>query len=397
MDITTLLLIMIVVWGTGVVFRRLKLPVLLGELLAGLVFGPALFGVFESNETIKVLAELGVFFLMLHAGLETNPKELFKSSRTAVAIALVSMMFPFTLGTLVALWFNYELLSALFIGLGLSITAIPVTNKIFRDFNFNRTKTAHLVMASAILNDILGFIVLSIMIGIGSKGLTLTPLDIGLIIGKIVLFFGGVIFVGSKVLPYLSNIFQKEGQKAFTFTLVIALAFGVFAEFIGLHYILGAYLAGLFVKEEAAHPAVYQKIEDRLFALSYSFLGPIFFVSLGFNIDFTVLKDPHVAGFLVLIILAAIVGKVVGSGAPAYLSGRSLAESLTIGVSMNARGATELVIALIGFDLFLIDKTVFSILVFMAFFTTLITPIALKGCLKLLGKEQVSETPQVMT
>lgn len=396
MDIETLLLIMVVVWGTGVVFRKIKLPVLLGELLAGLIFGPALFGVFETNETIKLLAELGVFFLMLHAGLETNPKDLLHSSKSSIVIALVSTVFSLLLGMGVATWFDFEPTKAAFIGLGLAITALPVTNKVFKDFNFNKTKIANLVMGAAILTDILGFLILSILIALVSGDGALTLTQIFFIIGKIALFFGGVIFVGSKLLPYSKVIFQHEGYKAFTFTLIIALAFGVFAEFIGLHYILGAYLAGLFVKEETANPSVYRKIEDRLFALSYSFLGPIFFVSLGFFVDFTVLQDPVSFAFVVLLIIAAVVGKLFGAGIPAYLCGHSFKEATVIGVSMNSRGATELVIALIGLEMGLADSMAFSALVFMAFFTTLVTPIVLKYALKWLGREQVSDTEHVM-
>lgn len=396
MDIKTLLLIMVAVWGTGMIFRRIKLPVLLGELLAGLILGPAIFGVFESNETIKLLSELGVFFLMLHAGLETNPKDLLRNSRSSVAIALCGTLFSLMLGMGVAFWFGFDLLKALFIGIGLAITALPVTNKIFKDFNFNKTKTANLVMSSAILTDILGFLFLSILIALASGGGTLTALQILLIIGKIILFFGGVIFIGSKLIPYSKVIFQRRGYKAFTFTLIIALAFGVFAEFIGLHYILGAYLAGLFVKEETADPSVYQKIEDRLFALSYSFLGPIFFVSLGFFVDFSVLSNPTNFAFVLLLICAAFIGKFFGTGIPAYLCGHSFKEATIVGISMNSRGATELVIALIGLELGLADQTAFSALVFMAFFTTLVTPIVLKYALKWLGKEQVSDTEHVM-
>lgn len=397
MDIKTLLLIMVVVWGTGMVFRKIKLPVLLGELLAGLIFGPALFGVFESNETIKLLAELGVFFLMLHAGLETNPKDLLRSSKSSVAIALVGTIFPLALGMWVAARFGFDPLKAAFIGLGLAITALPVTNKVFKDFNFNKTKIANLVMGSAILTDILGFLFLSILIALVAGGGALTLPQILFIVGKIALFFGGVIFVGSKLLPYSNAIFQHRGYKAFTFTLIIALAFGVFAELIGLHYILGAYLAGLFVKEETSNPSVYQKIEDRLFALSYSFLGPIFFVSLGFFVDFSVLSDPKSLAFVVSLIIAAVVGKLFGAGIPAYLCGYSFKEAAVIGISMNSRGATELVIALIGLELGLVGETAFSALVFMAFFTTLATPIVLKYALQWLGKEQVSDTEHVMT
>ncbi len=391
MAIESLLLIMVVVWGTGVIFRRLNLPILLGELLAGVIFGPALLGVFHDSETIQLLAELGIFFLMFHAGLETSPKDLINASKTSLGIALGGMVLPLTLGFVVSRAFGYGIPDSVFIGLGLSITAIAVTTKLFRDFKFNQSKIAHEVMGAAIVDHILAFVILSILLVVVEGGGTISGAELGIVIGKVALFFGGVIIAGNKLLPYFEKVFKETGHKAFTFTLVVALAFGVFAEWIGLHSILGAYLAGLFVKEEVVHPEVYRKIEDRFFALSYSFLGPIFFVSLGFHVDFAVFSDPSTLSFLVAIIIAAIIGKVVGSGGMRYYFKRDLNEAAVVGFSMNGRGAVELVIAVIGLEMGLIDSRAFSVLVFMAFVTTLITPISLKLGLKAMGKKEFSK------
>jgi len=392
MQIESLLLIMAVVWGTGMIFHRLKLPIFLGELLAGLVFGPALFGVFQDNETIRVLSELGIFFLMLHAGLETNPQDLLHSSKKTLAIATGGMMLPFLFGYGVAHAFGYAPITAVFIGVSLSITAVAVTTKIFKDFKYNKSNTAHTVMGAAIISDIAAFLMLSIILGIVENGGSISFLAILWLIGKVGLFFGGVVLAGTKLIPIFNKVFSSKGYKAFTFTLILALAFGVFAEQIGLHYILGAYIAGLFIKEEIVHPDVYKKIEDRLFGLSYSFLGPIFFVSLGFHVDFGVFKDPTVLPFLVVIIIVAIIGKIAGAGGMAFLTGEKSRESWVIGTSMNGRGAVELILAVIGLKVGIIDETVFSVLVFMAFFTTLMTPITLKYLLKSMGREEVLDT-----
>lgn len=388
MEISSLLLIMAVVWGTGMIFRKLRLPLLLGELLAGLLLGPSLFGIFQDSETIRILAELGIFFLMLHAGLETNPEDLLHSSKKSIAVALGGIILPLALGMLAARAFGYGAIEGFFIGMTLSITAISVTAKVFKDFNFSKSPIAHLVMGAAIADDIVAFLMLSVIIGIVENGGMLPLADIMWIIGKVVLFFGGVIFAGQKLFPLFKNIFQHEGYKAFTFTLVIAFAFGVFAEYIGLHAIFGAYIAGLFVKEEIASPAIYRKIEDRLFGISYSFLGPIFFVSLGFHVDFSIFKEPQTLPFLFAVLAAAIIGKVVGAGGMAYLFGEKLKESAIIGVGMNGRGAVELIIAVIGLELGLINEKIFSILVVMAFFTTLMTPIILNFLLKSIGRKE---------
>lgn len=390
MEIENLLLIMAVVWGVGMVFRKLNLPILLGELLAGLIFGPALFGVFHDSETIRILAEFGIFFLMLHAGLETDPEDLIHSSKKSMAVALGGIVLPLGLGMLAAHAFGYGATEGFFIGMTLSITAISVTAKVFKDFNFSKSPIAHLVMGAAVADDIAAFVMLSVVLGIVENGGMLPLADILWLIGKVALFFGGVIFAGKKLLPLFKNIFQKEGYKAFTFTLIIAFAFGFFAEHIGLHAIFGAYIAGLFVKEEVASPAIYRKIEDRLFGISYSFLGPIFFVSLGFHVDFAIFKEPETVPFLLAVIAAAVIGKVVGAGGMAYLFGEKLKESAIIGVGMNGRGAVELIIATIGLELGLINEKVFSILVVMAFFTTLMSPIILNILLKSIGRKEAT-------
>lgn len=382
MEIHILFLVMAIVWGTGEVFRKLKLPIFLGEMLAGVVFGPPLFGVFEHNEVIELLAHLGIFFLMLHAGLETKPKDLLRYPKTSLAIALGGTALPLFAGWGVSRWFGYDQIASVFVGLGVAITAMAVTNRIFREFNVHRTKTAHLVMSATMIGDIMAFLILSVLLGIVDNGGAVEWTNILRITGEVALFFGGALILGAKVMPIFNKVFQRKGHKAFTFTLMIAFAFGAFAELIGLHYILGAYLAGLFVKEDTTNPHIFEKIEDRLFGLSYSFLGPIFFVSLGFHVDFSILSDHKTLGFLVAIIVVSVLGKWFGAGVSAYMAGRPKREAMLIGAGMNGRGAVELIIALIGLELMLIDETIFSVLVFMAFFTTLMTPFTLKYLLK---------------
>ncbi len=360
------------------IFRMLKLPLLLGELLAGLIFGPALLGWFHETETIKVLAELGIFFLMLHAGLETEPKQLMKSSKLGLAIAAAGVILPFGLGAGVAHLFGANLIESLFIGMGLSITAISVTVKIFKDFKYKNYNVKNLVMVAAVADDIIAFVLVSVILTLATAG-AVTVGEIGFLLLKLVGFFGAVFLLGNKVLTkFFEKFFNSNGGKAFTLTLIFGLLFGMIAELLGIHFVIGAYMAGLFVKEEMISQAVYHKIEDRLFGLSYSFLGPIFFVSLGFHVDFGVFANLHTFGFLAAILAAAVFGKVVGAGLVAKAFGKSWQDSAIIGFAMNGRGAVELILASIGLELGIITGEIFSILVFMAFFTTFITPLALK-------------------
>lgn len=376
--IENLLLIMVVVWTTGMIFRALKLPLLLGELMAGLIFGPALLGLFHETESITILAELGIFFLMLHAGLETEPKKLMSASKLGLGIALGGMTLPLLLGYLVAIAFGANSIQALFLGMGMSITAISVTVKLFKDLKYENVGVKNLVMVAALADDIFAFILVSVILTVATQGSVTLP-GLGLLLLKLALFFGAILFIGEKLLqPLFNRFFNQSGGKAFTLTLILGLLFGVIAEMVGIHFVIGAYMAGLFVKEELLSEKIYQKIEDRLFGLSYSFLGPIFFVSLGFHVDFSVFTNPSTLLFLLAVLLASVAGKVFGAGGVAKLSGRSWKEACTIGFAMNGRGAVELILASIGLEAGIINEEMFSILVFMAFFTTFITPLALK-------------------
>ncbi len=381
-QIENLLLILVTVWVVGLLFRALKLPLLLGELAAGLIFGPAVLGLFHDSEAIRVMAELGIFFLMLHAGLETEPKALLHSSKLGIAIALVGMILPLGLGVGVGLLFGATLIQALFIGMGMSITAISVTVKIFKDFRYENREIINLVMVAALTDDILAFVLISVILTLATAG-SLTLAGLGLLVLKLFGFFAASLFLGNVILKHVfSRFFARSGGKAFTLTLIIGLTFGLIAESLGIHFVIGAYLAGLFIKEDLIAPKIFHKIEDRLFGITYSFLGAIFFVSLGFHVDFRAFTDPTALAFLAVVLVASIVGKVVGAGVVARLAGRSARESGIIGFAMNGRGAVELILATIGLETGIINTEIFSILVFMAFFTTFITPLALKPLIR---------------
>ncbi len=363
-----LLILMVVVWTVGKVFKGFGLPVVFGELIGGIIVGPALLGIVDvHSEVIEVLAELGIFFLMLHAGLETDPDELFKASKKAVMIALGSILLPFFASLYVALEFGQNLPAALIIATGVSISAIALITRLFKDTNLQRTRVAHLTMAAAVVSDIAALILLPLVINLSETG-TVEVVPLLIILAKVVLFFAIVIYTGFKSAKWLNKIIYF-GNKGFTLTLIIALIMGLLAEAMGLHIIIGAFLAGLFMHEEVLDKKVFDKIEDRVYGLAYGFFGPIFFASLAFHLDATALTTAP--WFLFWILVVAILGKIIGSGVMAHLVKMKPLESLAIGVAMNSRGAVELIIASIGLSYGIIDNTVFSILVLMAFVTTM--------------------------
>lgn len=386
-DFHSLLILMVVVWTAGKVFRSLKLPVVLGQLMGGILVGPALLGIVNPNsEVIKVLAELGIFFLMFHAGLETDHREILKASKRSFLIAMGGTILPFVGGFYVSQLFGQSFESSLFIGMGLSVSAIAMAARVFKDCKIMNTRVANVTLGAAVFENILALILFSVIINLAEQGeVQLLPLLI--MLAKVVTFFGIVIFAGIKYSKFLNKIVYF-GNKGFTLTLIIALVMGLTAEFIGLHMIIGAFLAGLFINEEVLDKRVFDKIEDRVYGLSYGFFGPIFFASLAFNLDLEIfILEPW---FLLSIVAIAILGKVIGSGIVAKLQKLENIESLIIGFGMNNRGAAELIIATIGFQTGIINQRVFSVLVAMAFITTIFSIIIIPPLAKRLKSEQGS-------
>jgi Kef-type K+ transport system membrane component KefB len=374
MFLSDLLILLLLVWLGRKLFQRFGLPPLFGEVFAGVIAGPLIFGLVEETEAIKTLAELGIFLLMFHSGLESDPKDLFKASKNAVFIALGGVVLSVLGGYGVAHVFGYETSTAIFIGMSLSITAVAISARLFKDTKLTKTKVAHTVMTAAIMTEVLVLIFLSIFLEINETG----AFDAKLIVMNLLKFaayFGVVFYVGHHYFKHLYKVVYK-GNKGFTFSLILALILAVTAEMIGLHFIIGAFLAGLFLHQEIFDKEVFDKIEDRTFGLSYSFLAPVFFASLAFHLDFAVVGTKPL--FFVSVLLAAILAKVLGSGLPAYWTGMSKVEALGVGLAMNSRGAVELIIASIGLQAGVIDTDIFSILVLVSFGTTLLSIVCLK-------------------
>lgn len=365
-----LFILMVFVWTVGRLFQALGLPLVFGEVLAGIIVGPVLLNlVHPDNEVIRVAAELGIFFLMLHTGLKTDHRELVRASVASLAVALGGMALTFALGMGVTYAMGAEPLTAAFIGLCSSISALALMARIFKDTGLEHTRMAHVSIGAAVANDIIGLIAFSLLIASAESG-GMSWSTLALLLAKTTAFFAIVLAIGLASAPHLRTFFAK-GKKAFTLTLVVALLLGSIAEWLGLHAIIGAFLAGVFMQEELIETETFAKIEDRFYGLAYSFFGPIFFAALAFHLDFSAILD---APFLLAVItFVSIVGKVVGSGAPALLLGMSPKESLGVGLAMNSRGAVELIVASVGLEAGIIDATVFSILVTMAFITTLLS------------------------
>jgi Kef-type K+ transport system membrane component KefB len=386
--IINIVLILLVAWVLGDVFRRIRMPPLLGELMAGLLLGPPLLGWVQPREAMTVLADLGIFFLMFYAGMEMDPHELLEHFWICLAVAVGGFVFPFALGYAVAQLFGATVLQSLFMAMGLSVTALAVGARVLQDMEIHHSKVGHIIIGAAIVDDILALVSFSVLTGLAKTG-QVDLFQVLVLLAEVAAFFGGTILVGHYILPRFTRRLKDEEAKGFTFALTAALIMGFLAEIVGLHLIIGAFLAGQFVRKEVVEPDLYRRLHDRFYNIIYGFLGPIFFVSLSFHVDLNLpAKDWW---FLAAIIAVAILGKVGGCALPARIMQRNWQEATVIGLGMNGRGAVELIVAkavlLLSYSLMesnvitepLLTQSQFTILILMAFVTTLLTPISLRA------------------
>ncbi len=384
-----LLILLASIWLVAVTLRPLGLPTVMGELIVGVLLGPAVLGLIEPGEAIKLLAEIGIFFLMFHAGLETQPLEFYDALKRSLGVAVVGAIVPFTVSFGVATLFGMDPVGATFVGLTMTATAVVITLKSLKDLGLGNTRLARVVIASCVIDDLLTLVFFGLVIGVLSGG-TFEPMGILITLGKVVGFFAVSVALGRFIYPRLTLPFRSEGGKGFTFVLFTAIGAGLFAEAIGLHMILGAYMAGLFFEDKVAHPNLVRIVNDRAYGIGYSFLGPIFFISLGFSITF----DISAAGvaFIVLLTVIVIVGQILSAGAMALRMGMPRREALTVGVGMCGRAEMAFILASLALAQGAIDQGIFTALIFTAFLLNLFTPLALKGCAVMLKGKAVRQT-----
>jgi len=331
--IFTILFILAVVWGVGLLFEKFGQPLILGELLAGLAIGPSILGIvgetgvkeglignpiFEwTSAELGILAALGMFFLMFYAGLITDPKKLGKRVKTFFGVGIAGTLMPLLFGGLVTWFFTHNFWIALIVGLAISGTSLVTKVRILGDLGILKSKVGYTMMGGAMVDNIFTFIILAVVIKAITVGIV-DPLDVVYTVALVVAFFGIALFIGYRVYPLVGKFFVHPGARGFTFALVMGLLIAGIGQVMGLHFIIGAYLAGLFVREEFVGGA-FRDLNRRFQTLSHGFLGPIFIVSVAFHVSFGVFETHTL--FLIALIIAAIAGKVIGAGGGAYLTG----------------------------------------------------------------------------
>jgi Kef-type K+ transport system membrane component KefB len=376
----------------GALTARIGLPFVLGELLAGVILGPTLLNIWgmawfqqaagPGNVSValvfKILAEIGVVLLMFLAGLETDVAMMRSAVAPAFWAATGGVILPMAGGCALSRAFGFTWPEAIFIGTILTATSVTITAQTLMNLQQLRSKAGSTILGAAVIDDVLGLIVLSLVIAltpqiVSGEALSLRALSFTL--GKMLACLVTLLWLGPPLTRWLFRQAAKlHGHHTEVATaLILAFLFAFDAEWLGgMAAITGAYLAGLFVATTPAREKVVHDIHPMINAL----FGPIFFVSIGLEVN-----ARHVTGrmaFFGLLLLIAIVGKIVGCGLGAFASGFSKRESLVVGVGMIPRGEVGLITASLGFAAGLVASNVYAQIVVLVLLTTLVTPLLLR-------------------
>ncbi len=356
--------------GAGWICHRLHIPAVLGQLLVGVIAGPSLLGWVQVNGTLNSFATLGVIILMFIAGMETDMRQMRQVGGAAFVSASLGVICPFLVGTVFALALHYSLPVSLFLGTLLTATSVSISAETLKDLKKLRSKEGTTILGAAVIDDVLGLIVLSIILAF-----TLGQNPTWSIV-KMLLYFPLAYVIGYYGFPLLSRwlprLLALDARIGLVFALVLLYAWS--AEELGsVAAITGAYLAGILVSRTEMR----EWVHDGLSKMGYSFFVPLFFVYAGIEANFRAMfAVPPL--LLIGFVLIAVVTKVIGCGGGALACRFKPLEALAVGVGMVSRGEVALITATIGLQARLIDASLFSIVILISLLTTLVTPLLLK-------------------
>ncbi len=350
----------------GLISQRLGMPAVFGELLLGLCAGPAVLGLIEPSDTLHLVGQIGVIVLMFMAGLETDVAEMRRVGRASFLTAAGGVVLPFAAGYLLGLAFGLETLHALFLGTVLTATSVSISAQVLRELGRLRSKAGATILGAAVIDDVLGVLVLSVVLALAGEGSFWQALL------KMLIFFPAAWLVGEWLIPRLLRAEQRATEKetAVAVLIGILLLYSWSAEALGsIAAITGAYLLGIIVSR---HTDPGHHLHESMNVIGYGFFVPIFFVGIGLEAEAGALSAAPLLTAAVL--LLAVLGKIVGCGLGALVGGFPGRSALSIGVGMVARGEVALVMVAAGRSAGLVDDRLFSATIVMTLVTTLITP-----------------------
>jgi Kef-type K+ transport system membrane component KefB len=364
--------------GAGWLSLRLGQPAVLGELLAGVVLGPSLLDLLHLRPFagegmaagVFLLANLGVVLLMFIAGLETDLKQMRRVGRAAATAGVAGVVAPLLLGLAVALPFGFGLQKSAFMGIVLTATSVSITVQTLIELRQLESKEGATLLGAAVVDDVIALIVLSLFVAVSLSGAGRLA-GLGIVLVRMAAFFAVAVLLGRLFRPALRRAEGAPVSEGLLAAVLLAvLVYSWSAEALGgVAAITGAYLAGILV----AQAGYLREVEHRLKALTYALLVPIFFVSIGLQTSVRALAADDVP-LALLIIVAAVAGKIIGCGTGARLAGFTGQEALRIGVGMISRGEVGLIIASLGLQTGILHQREFAIMVLMVLATTVVTP-----------------------
>ncbi|WP_317395104.1 cation:proton antiporter [Faecalicoccus pleomorphus] len=374
-----LLDIALILLGTkafGLFTRKLRMPAVVGALIAGILLGPAILNWVQPSDLISSLSEIGVIVLMFGAGLETSITDLRKAGLKALVIAVLGVLVPLGLGYLVASFYNVgpqAWIGNLFLGVILTATSVGITVETLKEMGAMKTTSGNAILAAAVIDDVLGIVALTVV-----SGLADSSVDVGMVLLKIVLFFVFAVIIGivlHKVFAWWFDHDSRGGLQrysiiSFAFALIMAY---VSEEFFGVADITGSFVAGLIIS--GTSQCAY--VTKRIGTLSYLLISPVFFASIGLKLE-PLNFSGEVLILILLLCIVALVSKIVGCGLGALLCHYSKSQSMRIGCGMVSRGEVALIVANRGMALGIFPSFFVTPVLLCVVFTTVITPILLK-------------------
>ena len=368
----------------GLLAKKCKAPQVVGQILAGLLIGPAILNLIHPSDFLNQMAEIGVVLLMFSAGLETDLKELIRTGPLALLVACVGVAVPLLGGFVLFSLLMYggfpavgspEFFRALFIGSIMTATSVTISVQTLRELGHLKGKIGTLILSAAIIDDVIGIIVLTFVISL-SGGDTSGSTSIGKVLIQILLFFIVTIGVGIlvyKLFKFLNKKYEHR-RRIPIFGLAFALIMSFVAEkFFGIADITGAYAAGIILSSIKDSDYVAQKMDIS----SYMIFGPIFFVNIGLKTTFENMTGELML-FSVLFVIVALITKIIGCGLTAKLAKNSWKDSLKVGVGMMTRGEVALIVASKGLNVGLMDQKYFVAVILLIICSSVATPIILK-------------------
>jgi Kef-type K+ transport system membrane component KefB/nucleotide-binding universal stress UspA family protein len=397
-------LLILIVTGRliGEAMLRIGQPSVMGQLVAGLLLGPSLLGwlwpdlqhlIFpparEQKSMIDAISQFGILLLLMLTGMETDLNLARKVGRSAVSVSLMGVALPFLCGLALGELLPASLLpdqgnrtlTALFLGTALSISSIKIVAAIVHEMNFTRRNLGQVIVASAIIEDTIGWIIISITLGLAEAG-TIDLYHIGKSVIGTAAFLAASFTFGRRIVFWLIRWANDSFESDFpVITMILAImgAMALATHAIGVHTVLGAFISGVLIGES---PILGRHIDGQLRGLIMAFFMPVFFGMAGLSADLTVLTDPLLLMLTGGLILIASIGKFAGAFVGGKIGGLTRSESLALGCGMNARGSTEVIVATIGLSMGALSQNLFSMIVAMAVATTMAMPPMLRSALR---------------